>query len=452
MILSHFFRQLRGLLRLAAFLLLLPVLLLACNTLFTQTDSVAAMTMHEIRERDDIQLAIVGSSMALYHFNPAIITEETGMITFTAAMTGLMPPGAIALTEELFEHSSPEHIVLVLESGTFDTVKEDPMTQMKLAPYLSSPLRRLRYWAETARQDGMYAERLLLCNTFGHTSAADLVKSLRLRYDHDRAAAQIREEWAGEYEYRDGFLRIVGAEPVTENTQDWFIRRETGNWYEMMPQTQAWLRSYRDLCKRSGAKLTVVISPEMTVTMLREPERLQYLDSAQRFFDAEGIPCYNLMYARESLLPDLNSYYYDYHHRLGEGADVLSRSFARLFRAVQDGEDVAHHFCRSRYEYLAQIDFMTNVWATRETRGGKIHLRADSNRGANVRAEYRFALQHEDGSETPLRDFAEEAEFSFDPALCGVRPGSRLRVYGRAAGGSEIFCYEFPPEDTKVPM
>ena len=69
-----------------------------------------------------------------------------------------------------------------------------------------------------------------------------------------------------------------------------------------------------------------------------------------------------------------------------------------------------------------------------------------------MRAEYRFALQHEDGSETPLRGFAEEAEFSFDPALCGVRPGSRLRVYGRAAGGSEIFCYEFPPEDTKVPM
>ncbi|MBP3428183.1 MAG: hypothetical protein J6M47_07980 [Clostridia bacterium] len=436
----HVIEQLKKIIRLGVFLLGLIPLLLFGNTFFTQTDSVAAMTMHEIREQSDAELAIVGSSMALYHMNPEIIGEAAGMKTVTAAITGLMPPGAKALTRELFRHASPEQIVLVLESGSFDTVKEDPMTQMKLAPHLSSPIDRMTYWLETAACDGDYAGRLLLMNTFGHQDAKDFAKTIRFRADHDGAARAAEREWAGEYAFHRGQLRIERADPVTEDTQDWFIRVETGNYYELMDQTRAWLREYRDLCEDNGAKLTVVIAPEMTVTMLREPERLTYLDSAQAFFAEEGIPCYNMLYAKESLLPDLNGYYYDYHHMLAEGADILSAAVGRVIAAHNAGEDISAHFCRNRYAYLAEIDFMTNVWATARRRDGRIALTADSNRGANVEAEYSFALLAPDGSETELRGYAPEAEFSLDPAL--VLPGSRVRVRGRAKGSSDAFRYD----------
>ncbi|MBP3428617.1 MAG: hypothetical protein J6M47_10195 [Clostridia bacterium] len=436
--------QMKKLLLLALFLLGLLPLLLFGNTFLTQTDSVAAMMMHDLKEQK-AQTVIVGSSMALYHMNPTIIGKATGRSTFTAAVTGLMPPGAIALTKELLRHSQPEEIVLVLESGSFDTTKEDPMTQMKLAPFLSDPLNRLRYWYDTAQEDGMYAERLLMMNSFGHRDAQDVRKSLRLRFDHEDASADILREWTGEYAYDNGHLRIVGAEPVdAEDAQDWFIRRDTGMYYEVMPRTKEWLLRYRDLCHAHGVRLRVVIAPEMTATVLREAERLTYLDSAQAFFAEAGIPCYNMLYAKESLLPDLNAYYHDYHHMTGEGADILSAAVGRVLAEADAGQDVSGHFSRNRYAYLESIRFMTNVWATMEQRGGQIALHADSNRGASVQPEYSFALVHPDGEETTLRSFGKNPDFSFDPAAHTPRKGSRIRVYGRAPGRAEVFRYDLP--------
>ena len=192
----------------ALFVLLLPALILLGNTYLTQLDTFAYATVADMGERSDIEMAIVGSSVAQFHFNPEIITEATGLNTFCATITNLRLPGAIALTEQLFETNSPEWVVLVVEAYTFDMTMEDPQTQMKLAPLLKSPLRRARYYWDTATQDGQYIDRLLLMNGFGFSSMEDVMKSVRLRSDWRAALAAAEAELDGTMRYIDGYVRL----------------------------------------------------------------------------------------------------------------------------------------------------------------------------------------------------------------------------------------------------
>ena len=110
---------------LALFLAGIYPLVLFGNTFLVQTDAVAYKTMKDMKSREDIELALVGSSIVQRHLNPAILTEETGLTAFDVTITNLSPAGAIPLTRELYRTNSPKYTVLAVESYTFDTVKED---------------------------------------------------------------------------------------------------------------------------------------------------------------------------------------------------------------------------------------------------------------------------------------------------------------------------------------
>ena len=73
-------KTLRGLLRLAAFgLCFVPVLLFA-NTFLIKTDTYARLTLAEMKQRSDIDMVFVGSSIVRDHFNAEMITKETGKL------------------------------------------------------------------------------------------------------------------------------------------------------------------------------------------------------------------------------------------------------------------------------------------------------------------------------------------------------------------------------------
>ena len=157
------------------------------------------------------------------------------------------------------------------------------------------------------------------------------------------------------------------------------------------------------------------------------------------------MPCFNLMFAREELLPCLDDLYYDLYHMVGEGADTLSAAFARLFNAYLAGEDTSGWFYPDAQAYLASIDFITNCWLTQETGAdGQVTLRADCNRGTLVTPQYRFTLVQESGEETLLRDWSEDAVLTCDAqALAGGTP----RAYARADEGGESVCFTLGETD-----
>ena len=86
----------RGLLRLAAFLLGLALIVAFANTFCIKTDIYAALTMAEVKARSDIEVAFVGSSIVRDHFNAEMISKEIGKTCFALGIPCGMLQGNIA--------------------------------------------------------------------------------------------------------------------------------------------------------------------------------------------------------------------------------------------------------------------------------------------------------------------------------------------------------------------
>lgn len=194
--------------RLALFFLGFALVLVFANTHLIQTDTIARLTLYEMQQREDIELALVGSSIVRDHFNAQMITEETGLETFCATVPTASMPASIAITRELFETHSPEWVVLVTEPYNFITVREAPEAQYKLMPFLSDPANMLDYYLRTCDEDGFYLDRLMMFREFGAKSLSDVVKTVGLRYFPQQMYERLKPDMDPTVSYKGaGFLR-----------------------------------------------------------------------------------------------------------------------------------------------------------------------------------------------------------------------------------------------------
>lgn len=442
------------------FLLGFALVLPFANTHLIQTDTVARLAIHEMQQRDDIELALVGSSIVRDHFNAQLITEKTGLNAFCASIPTASTPTSIALVKELLRTNSPEWIVLVTEPYNFQTTKESTEAFYKLAPFLSDPANLLDYYLRTAREDKNYFERLMLFRGFGAQSIGDVIKTVSLRYAPEKAYERIKPDMDPTVSYQGGgFLRHETDERADEEFKT-VIREHSDYYYYIFDRSKEHLLEFKQLCEKNGAKLMIVVYPNHPAHSLAEPNFAPYNDDLMRFCRETGIPCYNFSFAKPELMPDMRGYFYDLYHMVGEGADILSSAFCDVFNAHRRGEDLTDSFYYNNWQLTEAMDYITNAWAVqfdpespwnkanlfhdeaqiRELAAEKDVFLFDCNRGTHVVPEYRLAVLHEDGSETLLRDYSAEAFYACERgALCG----STLRLYARVQGqeGGEVhFC------------
>lgn len=444
--------------KLGAFFLGFALLLAFANRHLIITDTFAALTMHEMKARDDIDLALVGSSIVRDHFNAQLITEETGLDTFLATVPTASMPASIAMTRELYRTSSPEWTVLVTEPYNFQTVREATEAQYKLMPYLSDFSNRLDYYLRTCDDDAYYIDRLLMFRGFGASSPAEIAKTIGMRYFPEETYAHLKETIDPTVSYKGaGFVRHETDLRAGEDIKA-VVRKYTGYRYELMDASREQLRIYKQLCEEKGSRLMVVIYPNHTAQALAEPDFLDYNDSLMKYCAELGVPCFNFMFAKPELMPRLDEYFFDLYHMVGEGADLFSHAFARVLSAYAAGEDVSPLFYENRWQYLDSLNFTTNTWITRfdpesawnpalehdEARVRTLAktqdvFLADCNHYTMFTPEYRFVLLEPDGSETLLQDYGADDLYACAP---GALAGRTLRLYARIAGheaSGEVF-------------
>lgn len=439
--------NLRGLAGLTLFALGFVLLLAFANTHLIQTDTIACMTLREMQAREDIDLAFVGSSIVRDHFNAPLITEKTGRAAFCVTIPTASMPASIALTKELYRTNHPEWVVLVAEPYNFHTVREVPEAYYRLVPFLSDPSNVLDYYLRTCEEDGYYIDRLLMFRQYGAQSLSDVVKTIGLRYFPRETYARLRKTMDERLSYRgSGFLRCETDERADELIRT--VQREyTGYTYGLYDGSKAQLELYKQLCEENGSKLMVVIFPNLTAHALAEPGFLDYNDSLMDFCGEMGVPCFNFSFAKPELMPNLDGYFFDLYHMVGEGADILSEAFCRVFNAYTAGEDVSGLFYENRWAYLDSLTFVTNVWLTAfhpddpwnpaleqdeprvralsETQD--VYL-ADCNHYVVYAPEYKFVLRQDDGGEVLLQDYGVDTLYACAP---GALAGQTLRVYAR---------------------
>lgn len=444
--------------KLVLFFLGFALLIAFANTHLIQTDTIARLTIHEMQQRSDIELALVGSSIVRDHFNAQMITEETGLETFCATVPTASMPASIALTCELFKTNSPEWVVLVTEPYNFITVREAREAQYKLMPFLSDPANMLDYYLRTCQEDGRYLERLLIMRGFGAQSVSDVIKTIGLRYAPEKAFERLKKTMDPTVSYQgSGFLRHETDERADEVIRT-VTREYTGYHYELLPDSREQLEIYKKLCEDNGARLMVVIYPNHTAHALAEPGFMDYNDSLMKFCAEMGVPCFNFSFARPELMPNLDKYFFDLYHMVGEGADLLSSAFCRVFNRHASGEDASPLFYPNRWQYLDSLNFTTNCWITpykpedewnlaleqdearvRELAMSQDVFLGDCNHYVMFTPEYKFVTVNDDGSETLLQDYGVDTLYACAP---GALSGRTLRLYARIAGheaSGEVF-------------
>ena len=354
----------RGLLRLAAFLLGLALIVAFANTFCIKTDIYAALTMAEVKTRSDIEVAFVGSSIVRDHFNAEMISKEIGKTCFALGIPCGMLQGNIASTRELYRKNSPEWTILVIEPFTVDSAREGIEGQYDLLPFLSSPFEQLRYYYSVAKEDGWYVDRAFMFRDYAVDSFGEFMETVGMHLRPFQTYEKIRPTLDPRMTYMgSGYSRCDTDERATEMVRQQIIREYTGYVYDLLPQTREMLLEYRDLVAQKGSKLLVFIYPNMTAHNLAIPGFLDYADALTRFCGENDMPCVNFSYAKPELYPrETDQYYFDLYHMVGEGADIFSASFCKFFKAYLAGEDTSDWFYADRWAYFSSVSFITNCW------------------------------------------------------------------------------------------
>lgn len=434
----------KRLVRLVAFGLALLVLIVLANTFCLRTDAITVMTLREMYDSDDIDIAFIGSSVVREHINPEIITEKTGLKAFNVAFLSASLQGDIAVTQELFAHHDPKYTVLVIEPYTLDTAKENPETQYMLMPHLRSLRTKLEYYMRLVPEDGFYVDRALMFRRYYPTSWADFMKTVGMRLNPEKTFAKVAEQMKDELVYMGaGFERIVSGTSAEQTIRREMARMpDPGYMYELLEPTKEMLLEYKAMCEQEGTQLVIVCFPNHTSHVLAEPEYLPYARSLMNFCAKNGITCFNLSLAKPSIMPNFDAYYADLYHLSGEGADLFSAAFGEFFARYMAGENLEDEFYWSEDDMRAAVDFITNTWLfpDEENPGA---FTADCNTGSLVVPEYRFELIDAAGNVTPVRDYSADPHIS-----CEIPEGSDLRVWARPQGGEQQahVYYDYPTD------
>jgi len=448
------FKRSRRLLRLCAFLLGFLLLVVFADLYFIKTDTIASLTLHEMKQRDDIELAFVGSSIVRDHFNAPLISQQTGKTAFCATIPTASAPGSIALLRELYKTSSPKWVVLVTEPYNYLTVSESTEAYYKLAPYLSDFSNLLDYFLRAGREDGLYADRLLMFREFGADSLADVVKTIGLRYAPQKTYERLLPTLDPTISYQgSGFLRHETDERADELIRSSVHRMYEKHKYSLYDGSKEHLLTLKQLCEENGSKLMVVVYPNHTAHLLSDQSFMDLNDSLQAFCEELDVPFFNFSLAKPELMPRLDDYFYDLYHMVGEGADILSGAFSRVFNAYTAGEDADDLFYKNRWRYLDDLSITTNCWITpyhdgdawnRALYQDKARVNdlaktqdvflADCNHYSQFTPEYKFVLRDEDGGETLLQDYGADTLYACEK---GALDGKTLRLYARIQGHEE---------------
>lgn len=416
---------------------LLPVLVLtASNLLLLRSDALTYYSIREAVQSEQLDLALVGSSIVFADFNPQIITEKTGLETYSLTIGHMSLPGALAITRLLYQERQPKYTALVLESDNFSKTTEDIQTQMRLSPHLvTHPLIAIRYYLDLCSQDHRYMDRLLLFKGSMVRNLDDIRRNLSLWRSPDEFLPESGLlEGMTQYQGR-GFMRYMkdgrGYDALRFTPLKPDVADDTPGIADFSKKK---LLEYQALCERHGSQLLVVISPNSTAQVLGRTGFLDKNIALGAFCRENGIPFFDMSLARDSFIPLLDSHYYDMYHLDGTGADIFSEKFGEMLNMYIAGEPVDHLFYSSADEFLDSIDFITNTWMEQRSEGGQDVFKADCLRGRTVLPEYAFYLIGEDDSPVLLQDYSAHDEYI---CTAGSLSGKTLRVYARPVGSQE---------------
>ena len=150
------------------------------------------------------------------------------------------------------------------------------------------------------------------------------------------------------------------------------------------------LTSMLQLCQENGTRLLLISAPKTTLDVVSYETYFDDYATSSSWQHSMGLPIMTLTLQSRSCLrtksPTITT---DFTHMNAAGGHAFSLSMAKFLAMLDAGQDVESLF-ETPSEYLAAVNYITNVYLTPEVHPDKILLLAGSYHGPSVQAEYEF--------------------------------------------------------------
>ena len=204
------------------------------------------------------------------------------------------------------------------------------------------------------------------------------------------------------------------------------------------------LVSMMQLCQEKGVPLLVISAPKTTLDVISYDTYFDDYAFFKKLAGLYGASYYDFNFAKQELFANVEpDYYKDFTHMNTTGGHAFSQCMAKFLALLDEGADVDALF-ETPEEYLAAVNYITNVYLTPEIQTDKILLLAGSYHGPSVEAEYEFWVKAPGETEyAKISDYDTRTWVEYPTTVHG---SYQFRVNARVVGSDADFeryyeCY-----------
>jgi hypothetical protein len=378
------------------------------------------------KQGQEADLVIVGGSRTFRSFVPSILEEELGfdcVINGGSALQSLS--GSYYQLKELTERFHPKYAVLAV---TWNGLTYGIGTQSNLIVLdRLTGLNKLEFIKNGFTDDDRIFALLKSYRFRKNLTAEDLAE---IHEDKRILAENKGRPFVKEGDIYSDTGFVYSYESIPQGNVP-ITHHGIYDWTEIHEDRVEYLDKIVGLCKEKDIKLMLVSAPSTLMQVYNIDSYQMAVDYYEEYAAKNGLIYHNLNYLkdREELLPD--TVFMDYNHLNGEGAEALSRVYARILAEDLAGGDTASYFYRDFYELQEKTDRIAAVSASFEPADaeGKYSVQLNSLHGENITPYYALLVKNSDGNLTKISDWSQEENIPTVSAAVGtsiiVRAGTR---------------------------
>lgn len=402
-------------------------LLIFCGKVlrYLVTDDISSYTrimIHEMYEQDNIDVLFVGSSHCYRSFVPEILDEELGVNTFNAGTSSQAMDGSFMLIKEAARYHDIQHVYLeVYYNGMFEVYKE--RTQMTptyiISDYLRPSIDKFLYLLNASGKEQYVHSFIVARRNWSGLYWPDFIKEMITQksteayrtYDYSNVTSE--EEWYVGKGYVAGqgavdnwnYFSTRGWEPVNfENvSQDWLDS----------------LTDIMDFCERKGIELTLVSAPMSDFLVTGTGGYDEYIEMINDIIGDREVEYYDFNLCREEYFPSTSELFKDVDHLNQYGAEVFSRSFAKLVNGEVSPEEMFYGTYEEKLENLGTAVFGISYYDDTSEDGTAVRQCKIISSGIPG-MEYQVQMEPEEGETYMIQEFSENSYFEIDPEISGT--------------------------------
>ena len=440
---------------LAAIIILDVALTLALEPYGSNSDSVWYEYRQAIKEGEQFETLVIGSSVAQDSLQPDALNEILGTTSFCLASPGQSLKSSCKALEVALDENPVKRVIL----GTSYTQLADvPWPNSNMAFTQALVINR-----PASEQIARYAGLLLDKDYVGTVSSLAFLAPFTLSHvDYTPSAimqnVRNRLECASPLEAQariDGAWRPLGhgyanyegqVNPETFEVNDTGVDRYVFSDQRDQGLNESELEGLEDiciLCEKRGVELVVFAPPHPRFEVLSIADAYpREMAQVMELITSHGGIFLDFNLARSELYENRESDFIDAVHLNQAGASRFSPILANTMRQIESGEDVGTLFFGYDQweEFLSSLEAIYFVYFEEKQTEEGLALEAKACAGSNIQVEYLFERQEADGSWTVLRDW------SSDPTLVLSESGYRnvnVRVVARRTGTTEPERYHY---------